>query len=157
MCADRLRRERGLINPSRVNALVVKNLTGKAVLSVSVGAPVWRVFGVSCARHGCQQQQFHPRAPAVRLPAAGRGPLPHVLAARGPEGVSRGGGSGERHPGQVRAERQEHPEPLRGRLLPPAHRAHLRGAGQRQRQVRVFASAATGASLTGLCRDTLQI
>lgn len=86
---------------------------------------------------GCPQQQLYPRAAPLRLPAAGRGGLPDVLAARGPEHVPRGGGPGEHHPGEVRVQPQEHPQSLRRGVLPAAHGEHLRGAGQRQRQVRV--------------------
>lgn len=85
--------------------------------------------------HGCPQQQLYPPAAPLRLPAAGRGGLPDVLAARGPEREPRGGRPRERHPGEVRLQPREHPQPLRRRLLPAAHGEHLRGAGQRQRQV----------------------
>lgn len=61
-----------------------------------------------------------------------------MLAARGPERVSRGGGPRERHQGEVRFRPWEHPQPLRGRLLPAAHGERVRGARQRQRQVRVL-------------------
>lgn len=61
-----------------------------------------RVGVLRCGRrHGRPQQQLHPRALILRLPAARRRGLPHVLAARGPELVSRGGGSGEPDPGEV--------------------------------------------------------
>lgn len=84
---------------------------------------------------GYPQWYVYPRALALWLPAAGFGRLSHVLAARGPEHVPRGGGPGEHHPREVRLQSQEHPQPLRGGLLPPAHREHLRAEGQRQRQV----------------------
>lgn len=87
--------------------------------------------------HGGPQQPSDPCAAALRLPSAGRGGLPAVLAAGGPEQLPGSVGPGEPHQGQVRAEPAQHRQPVRGRVLPAAHRERLRAAGQRLRQVRL--------------------